>query len=268
MDIGRIIRKRRRELGLTQDQVSEQVGISKPYLSNVETGKAKNPPTDRVLRALEGALAFRRSELTKLAHLARTPLDVRHEHEALEGEVQKLRGILKDLLSKAPRKDSGGVDLDRLYKDLAGSDSEGNVRTIPAGVVVPVINKVTAGYPRTFTDLNYPPSIAEEYIRCPDLHDPQAFAARVVGDSMEPTYKAGDIVIFSPNTPARSGDDCFVRFDEEGGTNFKRFYQDDERTIRLQPLNSRYPAQTYPRERITGLWPAVFRIERIERNPA
>ncbi len=86
---------------------------------------------------------------------------------------------------------------------------------------------------------------------------------RVVGDSMEPKYHEGDIVVFSPNTSPQSGNDCFVRFGDDDGTTFKRFYQDDEKTIRLQPLNNKYPAQTYPLEKITGLWPVVFRIERI-----
>ena len=76
---------------------------------------------------------------------------------------------------------------------------------------IPIINKVPAGYPTDFTDLDYPPSVADEYVRCPDIHDPQAFAARVVGDSMEPAYREGDIVVFAPNTPAESGQDCFVR---------------------------------------------------------
>ncbi len=267
MSLSKIIRNRRVELGLTQDQVAAQAGISKPYLSNLETAKTKNPPSDMVLRGLEAALGFRSGELMRLAHLARTPLDVRQEHEMLEQEVQKLRGILKELLTNGPRKPTGSVDLDELYRRLAEPPPAGNVTTIAAGVLVPIINKVAAGYPHNFTDLDYPPSIADEYIRCPDLHDPQAFAARIVGDSMEPKYKPGDIVIFSPNTPPRSGDDCFIRFAQDGGTNFKRYYEDeDKEAIRLQPLNSKYPAETYPREQISGLWPAAFRIERVARH--
>jgi len=265
MNVGQIIRKRREELGLTQDQVAEQAGISKPYLSNVETGKAKNPPSDPILRSLEAILGFRSGELTRLAHLARTPVDVRQEHELLESQVQKLRGILRQLLDHGPRKPCGGIDLDAVHKELSQSDTPGGPQRLAAGVLVPIINSVTAGYPRDFTDLDYPPSIADEYVRCPDLHDPQAFAARVVGDSMEPEYHAGDIVVFSPNTPAKDGDDCFVRF-EDGQTNFKRVYQDDEQILRLQPLNSKYPAQTHDRREITGLWPAVLRIQRVLRR--
>ncbi len=263
MNIGAIIRRRREELGLTQDQVSEQAAISKPYLSTIETGRAKNPPTDGVLRALERVLGFGAGELTKLAHLARTPADVRDEYERKDAQIQKLRSVLRGLISEGPRKPGGGVDLDALAAEIE-PENAGNVRTLTAGASVPIINKVTAGYPRHFTDLDYPPSVADEYIRCPDVHDAQAFAARVVGDSMEPSYHEGDIVIFSPNTPARSGDDCFIRFAEDAETTFKRFYQDDEDTVRLQPLNDRYPSELYPRERITGLWPAVFRVQPLE----
>ena len=44
---------------------------------------------------------------------------------------------------------------------------------------------------------DYPVGIADDYVRCPDLHDANAFAVRVVGDSMEPRFHEGDIVIFS-----------------------------------------------------------------------
>jgi phage repressor protein C with HTH and peptisase S24 domain len=262
MSLGAIIRERREAFNLTQDRVAEQASISKPYLSNIETGRAKNPPTDGVLGALERVLKFEPGELTKLAHLVRTPLDVREEYEQKDAQIQKLRSVLKGLLESAPRNEGGSVDLDAVAAEL-DPDASGNVRALTAGASVPIINKVTAGYPRQFTDLDYPPSVADEYIRCPDLHDAQAFAARVVGDSMEPSYREGDIVIFSPNTPAQPGDDCFIRFAEDAGTTFKRVYRDEERSIRLQPLNSRYAPEVYPREQVTGLWPAVFRVERL-----
>ena len=260
MDLGRDIRERRESMSLAQGQVAAGAHISKPYLSSIETGKSGNPPSDGVLRRLESVLAFEPGELTKWAHLARTPVDIREDLERREAEVHKLKGVVRDLLRGSPEKLApqrpGECDL----TVIAGDE---NVRVVSPGVVVPVINSVAAGYPHDFTDLDYPPSVADEYIRCPEVRDAQAFAARVVGDSMEPDYREGDIVIFSPQTPAESGDDCFVRFDADGGTTFKRFYLDDDDRIRLQPLNSRYPAQTYPREAVTGLWPAIFRVQRL-----
>jgi len=256
MSLGDVIRQRRTDRDLTQDQVATKVNISKPYLSNIETGRATKPPSDRIVRGLERTLGFAKGDLTDLAELMRTPPKVRQRVELLEGEVTKLHALVKKLLTESPRQGAGGVDLEALSKQI----DQGH--TVAAGPAIPVINKVVAGYPAYFTDMDYPPGIAEDYVRCPDVHDPQAFGARVVGDSMEPLYHEGDIVIFTPNVPARPGDDCFVRFAEDGGCTFKRFYQDAEGQIRLQPLNSRYPAEIYPRERITGLWPAKLQMQR------
>jgi len=268
MGLSQIIRQGREKLGLTQDQVAEVAGISKPYLSNIETGKAKNPPTDGILRALERALEFEDGQLQRLAHLERTPMDVRQEHEMLQAEVQKLRSVVKKLMTdKLPATESPSEDREPVdVQSLLQSSDTSNVQSMSAGVTVPIINKVAAGYPHDFTDLDYPPSVADEYIRCPDVHDPQAFAARVVGDSMEPDYSEGDVVIFSPNTVAQPGDDCFVRLGTAEGTTFKRVYQDDPETIRLQPLNSAYASQVFSRDEVTGLWPSVYRIERICRR--
>ena len=263
MSLGDVIRQRREERDLTQDTVSAKVGISKPYLSNIETGRVKNPPTDRIIRALERTLGFGHGELNRLAHLARTPGDVRRDYEQMEAERNKLRAIVKAFLAKAPKTQISGVDLDELAHQISGDDDW----RVAAGPTVPIINKVVAGYPVNFTDMDYPPGVAEDYVRCPDIHDRQAFGARVVGDSMEPVYHEGDIVIFTPNTPAQPGNDCFVRFAEDGGTTFKRFYRDAEDAIRLQPLNSKYPAETYPREKITGLWPLAYRIQKITEEP-
>ncbi len=261
MSLGSIVRSRREELGLTQEIVAAQVEISKPYLSNIETGRAKNPPSDGVLRSLERAMSFRPGELVKLAHLVRTPSDVRERYELYEAEVHKLRGVVRDLRRGSGEISDTDIDIDDFDGPSAHQDPAG--AGISIGGVVPIINSVSAGYPHNFTDLDYPPGVAEEYIRCPDVHDPQAFAARVVGDSMEPDYRQRDIVVFSPNTPARSGDDCFVRFEEGEGTTFKRIYMDEEQSIRLQPLNQAYPSQAVPREQITGLWPAILRIHHV-----
>ncbi len=257
MSLGSIVRNRREELGLTQEVVSAQIGISKPYLSNIETGRAKNPPSDGILRSLERAMNFLPGELVKLANLVRTPTDVRERYELFEAEVHKLRGVLRDL-----RHDSGkNADTDD-FDEPSAQEAPASVGFCIGGVV-PVINSVSAGYPRNFTDLDYPPGVADEYVRCPDIHDPQAFAARVVGDSMEPDYLQRDIVVFSPNTQPNNGDDCFVRLEEDEGTTFKRIYMDEEKSIRLQPLNQAYPARAIPRGQITGLWPAILRIHHI-----
>lgn len=138
-------------------------------------------------------------------------------------------------------------------------------RALP--VEVPLINKVAAGYPREFTDLGYPARVADEYVRCPDVHDPDAFAARVVGDSMSPEYREGDVIVFSPAREVKGGSDCFVRLERDAETTFKRVYFETgpagEELIRLQPINNAHAPRVLPREDVAGLYAAVKAIREV-----
>ena len=48
--IGPKLRRQRRRLGLTLDDLAGRTSISKPYLSLIETGRVTNPPSDEKLR--------------------------------------------------------------------------------------------------------------------------------------------------------------------------------------------------------------------------
>src|SRR6266480_3277331 len=75
--LGSKLRRQRRRLGLTLDELAGRTSISKPYLSLIETGRVPNPPSDEKLRRLEQSLGFTAGELIGQAHLQRTPRDVR-----------------------------------------------------------------------------------------------------------------------------------------------------------------------------------------------
>jgi phage repressor protein C with HTH and peptisase S24 domain len=281
--MGAKIRRQRRRLGLTLDDLAVRSGISKPYLSLIETEKVPNPPSDEKLVRLEQVLGFKTGELVAQAHLHRTPSDVRAMLTQLlaagghsdRAEANQATAVLdRPANGEATKNGNGksklGVPLDDLY--LSGAlqqfvdRSAGNVETIPTNVV-PVINRVSAGYPKDFTDLSYPKGAADTYLSCPDVSDPDAFAARVHGDSMIPKYRQDDIVIFSPRAAVKNGDDAFVRFND-GQTTFKRVFfeqnETDQSVIRLQPRNEKYPPRITLAEEITGLWRAVFKYQSVE----
>jgi phage repressor protein C with HTH and peptisase S24 domain len=258
MSLGQIIRKKREQLNLTLDEVSTRVGFSKPYLSTIETGKVKNPPSDQLLARLEKTLKFDSGLLLHIAHLERIPPDVRQHYESTEAENKKWRQVVRSIINKKP----DATQLDDLLNDFA-LDTQSNAASLSAGQLVPVINKVTAGYPTDFNDLDYPVGIADDYVRCPDLHDPNAFAVRVVGDSMEPRFSEGDIVIFSPAAEVHNGDDCFIRFAEPHETTFKRVFFEPDSEVRLQPRNDRYSPMIIDGSRINGLYRAVVKYERL-----
>ncbi len=258
MSLGQIIRKKREQLNLTLDEVSNRIGFSKPYLSTIETGKVKNPPSDELLTRLEKILEFEPGLLLHIAHIEGLPADVRQEYESAEAESQKWRQVVKNLVDEK-------VDASRLGELLAESDLNIEQDRLPlaAGRLVPVINKVAAGYPSDFNDLDYPVGIADDYVRCPDMHDPNAFAVRVVGDSMEPKFHEGNIVIFSPAAEVHNGDDCFVRFAMPHETTFKRVFFESENKIRLQPRNEKYSPTIVDGKRINGLYRAVVKHEKL-----
>jgi len=284
--LGPKLRRQRRRLGLTLDELAGRTGISKPYLSLIETGRVPNPPSDEKLRRLEQTLGFTPGELVTQAHLQRTPRDVRAVLTKLLSQRQGknedggLRiadgngGASPSAILHSPSSSSSmaTISLDDAYLSGVLHDlvekSAGNVEHVTTNAV-PVINRVSAGYPKDFTDLAYPKGVADEYVSCPDVSDRDAFAARVHGDSMWPKYREGDIVIFSPVAAHKNGDDCFVRFDD-GHTTFKRvFFESDEHgksVLRLQPRNEKYRAQTVPSETVSGLYKAVFKYQRVDED--
>jgi phage repressor protein C with HTH and peptisase S24 domain len=86
---------------------------------------------------------------------------------------------------------------------------------------------------------------------------------RVVGDSMEPKFHEGDIVVFSPAVEPKNGDDCFIRFSTPHETTFKRVFFEQNEMIRLQPRNEKYPPVITEGKRINGMYRAIAKVERL-----
>ncbi|MDX2145925.1 MAG: S24 family peptidase [Planctomycetota bacterium] len=207
----------------------------------------------------------------------RSRLDEAYHSGELRRLIEKLDGGSGDGLMMLESEGRGGERISGRGSGGTGGGANAGVgggaggvsMGAPVGlpVEVPLINSVAAGYPREFTDLGYPARSAGEYVRCPEVSDPDAFAARVVGDSMSPEYREGDIVVFSPARLIKSGMDCFARLEPDQETTFKRVYFDTDEAggvlIRLQPLNNRYPPKVVPREGVAGLYAAVSVIRKI-----
>jgi len=264
---GERVRQLRLERRMTLDDLAGASGISRAYLSQIENGRV-DPPRDDKVRSLEEVFGERPGVLIHLAHMARVPEDVRGRLQNLQAAFGRAEQTLEDVFRRLPPAGSDrpvGDEPDR--EGTRGADAGVADRQGVRGAV-PVINRVAAGYPAEFTDLGYPAGVADEYIgRPPGLEDASAFAVRVVGDSMEPRYREGDIVLVSPGATIRSGDDCYVRFTPEcsaaQGATFKRVYFDSETAVRLQPRNERYPPTVVPAAEVAGIYKAVFRYEAL-----
>ena len=288
---GQEVRRARTNRGMTLDDLAAATGMAKSYLSQIETGYAP-PPRDEKIGKIARALGLDEGAFVAKAHLSQLPAETKDRIQRL-AQLAKLREVfdsteemMRALAEKsgvagqapaaeAPAEPKGeGLDLDALHQSgllhhLAEWGADRVEREATAVRRVPIINKVAAGYPQEFTDLGYPVGVADEYVTVPlEMGDPNAFAVRVVGDSMEPRYHEGDIVIFSPAAQVRSGDDCFVRFamtgrTTDGESTFKRVFFDAQDAIRLQPLNERHaPSQVRPAD-VAGIFRAIARYEKL-----
>ena len=285
---GREVRLARTKRGMTLDAFAAATGMAKSYLSQIETGCAP-PPRDDKVRKIAGALGLDAEALVARARLSQLPDGVKERIARLREVFDSTEGVIKALLAATRLRPDAvgttpghegegaagpGLDLDALHRSgllhhLAewGADraepKEQPVRRVP------IINKVSAGYPQEFTDLGYPVGIADDYVTVPaEMSDPNAFAVRVVGDSMEPKYHEGDIVIFSPAAPVKSGDDCFVRFAASGVSGagvstFKRVFFDPEDVIRLQPINEQHAPTIVKASQVAAIFRAAARYEML-----
>src|SRR3954470_8074981 len=118
--LGPKLRRQRRRLGLTLDELAGKTGISKPYLSLIETGRVPNPPSDEKLRRLELTLGFGAGELITQAHLQRTPRDV--------------RVVLQKLLANGKSEGSGSGN--------PGNGSQGSANTSLLNPEPPTLNPI------------------------------------------------------------------------------------------------------------------------------
>lgn len=79
-----------------------------------------------------------------------------------------------------------------------------------AGRAIPIVGMARAGADGFFDENGFPVG-AEETVRFPGLGEDRVYALEIAGDSMEPTYRAGDIVIVQPGAAVRRGDRVVVR---------------------------------------------------------
>lgn len=134
----------------------------------------------------------------------------------------------------------------------------GNVDVAPTVKQVPLISWVQAGDWKQAIQEEVDEYIASQFLK------PNLFALRVKGDSMEPRFHEGDILVVDPD--ANWGHDSFViAINGDFETTFKQL-KIYENLYVLHPLNSEYPDKVVKEENIRVIGKVVEKISR-ERLP-
>lgn len=126
-----------------------------------------------------------------------------------------------------------------------------NIRAAPdRRACVPLISWVRAGDWAHVADL-LQPGEAYEWVETGVTVQPHTFALRVEGDSMEPEFAPGTILVVEPEMDAHPGDYVIAKNGDDEAT-FKQLVRDGA-DLYLKPLNARYPIKPLGLSRIVGV---------------
>ncbi|MDR4307336.1 helix-turn-helix transcriptional regulator [Chelatococcus sambhunathii] len=109
---------------------------------------------------------------------------------------------------------------------------------------VPLIGLAQAGDGGYFDDGGFPTGQGWDEIAFPDVEREHAYALEISGDSMEPVYRDGDVVLVAPGAPVRRGDRVVVKT-AEGEVLAKELARKTAKQVELRSLNPAYPDRAF-----------------------
>jgi phage repressor protein C with HTH and peptisase S24 domain len=109
---------------------------------------------------------------------------------------------------------------------------------------VPLIGMAQAGGEGFFDDGGFPVGGGWDEVSLPEIADPNAYALEISGESMEPVYRDGDLVIVSPSAPIRRGDRVVIRTNK-GEVMAKQLTRRSARRVELKSLNPTHPDYSF-----------------------
>ena len=122
---------------------------------------------------------------------------------------------------------------------------------------VPLIGFAQAGGDGYFDDGGYPVGGSWDEVSLPEIGDANAYALEISGDSMEPVFRDGDMVIVSPAAPIRRGDRVVVRT-VGGQVMAKQLARRSARRVELRSLNPEHPDYSFDLTEITWIHRIVW----------
>jgi phage repressor protein C with HTH and peptisase S24 domain len=108
---------------------------------------------------------------------------------------------------------------------------------------VPLLGFAEAGSGGYFDDGGFPAGEGWDEIAFPAVSDEHAYALEVSGQSMEPAYRDGDVILVSPSAPIRRGDRVVVHT-RGGEVMAKELKRKTAKSIELKSLNAQHPDRT------------------------
>ena len=109
---------------------------------------------------------------------------------------------------------------------------------------IPLLGLAQAGGEGFFDDGGFPVGGSWDEVSVPEIGDPNAYALEISGDSMEPVFREGDMVVVSPSAPIRRGDRVVVKT-WSGEVMAKQLTRKSAKRIELKSLNAAHRDRSF-----------------------
>jgi phage repressor protein C with HTH and peptisase S24 domain len=222
----------------------ENVALLSPN-RRLSAPNAPNMSTKSTFLQVREMLALGQSEMAKRLDISRPYLsELENEHrQPSEALVQKLAQL----------------------KEAADATKRSNIpqKRQPVGKGIPIISWARAGEAASFEDM---PFDWQELLPS-DCPDDDAFGLILEGDSMEPKYVAGDIVVLMPQRQARSNQLVAANIRDQGVVFKMLTVLTSPRRFRLSSYNSDvYQPVEHPERDFQWIYPAYEIRRRVWRQ--
>ena len=150
-----------------------------------------------------------------------------------------------------------GASLEAFTALVSGARTLASSLARPTSRRVPLIGLAQAGGDGYFDDGGYPVGGGWDEVSLPEIGDANAYALEISGDSMEPVFRDGDMVIVSPAAPIRRGDRVVVRT-TGGEVMAKQLARRSARRVELRSLNPEHPDYSFDLSEVTWIHRIVW----------
>ena len=141
--------------------------------------------------------------------------------------------------------DATGATLDEFLSTVSRAGGPRRTR-------LPLIGFAQAGAGGFFDDGGFPAGTGWDEVDFPAGTSQHSYALEISGDSMQPLYRDGDVVIVAPDAPVRRGDRVVVKT-TEGEVLAKELKRQTANHIELKSLNPAHEDRTFDTKQVAWM---------------
>jgi transcriptional regulator with XRE-family HTH domain len=232
-NFGDLVKRLRKEKGMTLEQVAKKIGSHKGYVSGIENDKV-NPPSVKIIRKFAKVFSQDERQLVRIAWADKAPAIIREDAQRV--------------MTLADQEGDGSADLAR----------------------VSLLNTVTSGYPADVGSDGKVRAAVSASLVLPKGRISVDAAVTVVDDSMVQQGSGGfnrsDVVLLVRDEKIRNGAVAFVVFSLRGKRQalLRQVMVEQGDNIVLQPLNKEYPLEFLAHDDMDAVYRVVGKIEMFD----